>query len=86
MINFPTCKINLGLHVLSKREDGYHEIETSMLEIPFTDVIEVCESENDLFITSGLTIPGKGNLCLEALQLMRKHYFIPPISIELLKK
>ena len=85
MINFPTCKINLGLHVLSKREDGFHEIETSMLEVPFTDAIEVSESDYDQFLSAGLTIPGNGNLCIEALQLMRKYHFIPPISIELLK-
>lgn len=33
MIQFPSCKINLGLDILQKRTDGFHEIETAMLEI-----------------------------------------------------
>lgn len=85
MINFPTCKINLGLHILSKRSDGYHAIETAMLEVPFQDVLELTTAETDTFVTGGLPIPGEGNLCLDALYLLREHVFVPPVSIQLLK-
>ena len=37
MISFPNAKINLGLHITSKRKDGYHEIETCMVPIPLFD-------------------------------------------------
>ena len=45
MILFPPAKINLGLNVLHKREDGYHEIESCMIAIPFYDVLEIIPAE-----------------------------------------
>ena len=37
MITFPCCKINLGLNVVSRRPDGYHDIVTVFNPIPMTD-------------------------------------------------
>ncbi len=85
MINFPTGKINLGLHILRKRNDGYHDIETAMLELPFCDVLEAIESEESAFNTSGLEIPGSGNLILDAEREFRKHEQIPVLSFHLHK-
>lgn len=85
MINFPTCKINLGLQVLFKREDGFHEVETGMLEIPFKEILEITEEKEDLFVQTGLEITGTGNLVLDALQEFRKHYPVPPVRIQLHK-
>lgn len=85
MINFPTCKINLGLHILRKRVDGYHDIETAMLELPFCDVLEALESKEASFSTSGLEIPGSGNLILDAERVFRKHREIPVLSFHLHK-
>lgn len=85
MINFPTCKINLGLHILKRRQDGYHDIETAMLELPFNDILEVVESEQAAFTTSGLEIPGMGNLVLDAETEFRKHYSIPTLAFHLHK-
>ena len=58
MILFPPAKINLGLNVLRKRNDGYHEIESCMYAIPVTDVIEILPSEEFGFTSSGLRIGG----------------------------
>lgn len=85
MVNFPSCKINLGLHILMKRQDGYHEVATPMIALPLNDVLEVTLSHEDEFVTTGLPIPGDGNLCLDALQLMRKHFPIPSVRIHLHK-
>jgi 4-diphosphocytidyl-2-C-methyl-D-erythritol kinase len=85
MINFPTCKINLGLHILKRREDGYHDIETAMLELPFNDILELVESIEPTFTTSGLEIPGSGNLILDALNEFEKYKSLPTLSFHLHK-
>jgi 4-diphosphocytidyl-2-C-methyl-D-erythritol kinase len=85
MINFPTCKINLGLHILRRRNDGYHELETAMLELPFNDVLELVESREASFTSSGLEIPGSGNLVLDAENEFRTHKSFPTLSFHLHK-
>jgi 4-diphosphocytidyl-2-C-methyl-D-erythritol kinase len=85
MINFPTCKINLGLHILNRREDGYHDIETAMLELPFNDILELVGSNEVTFTTSGLEIPGSGNLVLDAFAEFKRHKSIPSLSFHLHK-
>jgi 4-diphosphocytidyl-2-C-methyl-D-erythritol kinase len=85
MINFPTCKINLGLHVLKRRNDGYHEVETAMLELPFHDILEFVESEQASFTNSGLEIPGSGNLVLDAQAEFRRFKVFPKLAFHLHK-
>lgn len=85
MINFPACKINLGLNILFKRPDGYHEIETAMLEIPVCDRLEITEASMDQFESTGLEIPGKGNLILDALNLLRRDFDLGQFYIQLEK-
>jgi len=85
MINFPACKINLGLNILFKRPDGYHEVETAMLEIPVCDRLEITEASEDLFESTGLKIPGNGNLILDALSLLRKDFDLGQFRIQLEK-
>ena len=74
MILFPPAKINLGLHILFKRNDGYHELETAMTTVPFTDILEILPCEKFEFIQTGLTIPGdsQSNLCVKAYLLMKE--------------
>lgn len=47
MVVFPNCKINLGLHIIRKREDGNHDLETVFYPIPFYDVLEVIHSDTN---------------------------------------
>lgn len=88
MISFPNAKINLGLHITSKRKDGYHDIETCMVPIPLYDALEMVVDKKTVFETTGLSIPGeeKDNLILKALKLLRKDFNdIPHVHIHLHK-
>lgn len=89
MINFPNAKINLGLNIVSKREDGYHNLETVFFPLLIKDALEIIVSSQneDQFITSGLKVTNvaSDNLVMKALKLMRTLYEIPPLEIHLLK-
>ena len=50
MIAFPHAKINLGLSVVSKRPDGFHNLETIFYPIPLHDVLEIVPAEKTSFI------------------------------------
>ncbi len=82
MVLFPDCKINLGLHILRKRKDGYHDLETVFYPLPLFDILEIIEmphgekSSTLPFSMSGLqldTQPGS-NLCVKAYRLLKKDY------------
>jgi 4-diphosphocytidyl-2-C-methyl-D-erythritol kinase len=87
MVSFPHCKINLGLNVVSKRADGYHDIETCFYPVPWTDILEIIPSDKLHFQASGNAIPGKeeDNLCLKAYRLLETDFKIPPVQIHLHK-
>lgn len=91
MICFPNAKINLGLNVVSKRDDGYHNIETIFYPIELKDALEVLPSKNkknySLFST-GIDIGSNSeeNLVIKALNMMGAEKYIPNIDIHLLKK
>lgn len=80
MIVFPNCKINLGLNVLRKRSDGFHELETVFYPLPIHDILEIVFLKKLRghpgipFSVSGLEIDGEknSNLCLKALKLLKK--------------
>lgn len=87
MISFPNCKINLGLNVISKRNDGYHEICSVMYPVEILDIVEVIKSDELKFTSSGLDIPGDidGNLCVKAFKILQREYNIDPVHIHLYK-
>jgi 4-diphosphocytidyl-2-C-methyl-D-erythritol kinase len=87
MVVFPHCKINLGLHVISKREDGYHTIETCFYPVPWTDILEIIPAKEFSFTSSGLVIPGKeeDNLCIKAYRLLQPQFDLAPVKIHLHK-
>lgn len=87
MILFPPAKINLGLNILRKRDDGYHEIDTCMMDFDLTDVLELLPASELKFHQSGLTVdaPSDDNLCVRAFRLMEERFNIPPVYIHLRK-
>lgn len=87
MILFPPAKINLGLKILGKRSDNYHEIETCMLTVGITDVMEILPSEEFSFSHSGIPINGarENNLVVQAYQLLKENYSFSNVAIHLQK-
>lgn len=86
MISFPNCKINLGLRVLRKRADGYHDLSTVFYPLPLQDVLEILHSPTPAFTTYGLPIPGNGNICEKAYQLLKTDFpTLPAVHIHLFK-
>lgn len=87
MVAFPPCKINIGLYVINKRDDGYHNLVSCFYPVPWTDVLEVIPSEKLSFSCSGSIIPGNenDNLCLKAYALLRKEFDLPAVKIHLHK-
>ena len=89
MIQFPNCKINLGLSILAKRADGYHELETVFYPIAVSDALEILPAANLTMTQSGITVPGDPaqNLCLKAYHLLKKDFpTLPAVQMHLHKK
>ena len=89
MITFPNAKINLGLHIVSRRSDGYHNIETVFYPIPLTDSLEIVPAKG---AESTLTCYGRvvdcpveKNLVMKAYRMMEEAYGLPPVDIYLVK-
>ena len=89
MITYPNCKINLGLHVIGKRPDGYHNLET--LFIPVMDLCDTLGIEEAGHETSmqqdGIVLDNspEDNLCMKAYNLLHAEFGIPPVTIHLRK-
>ena len=87
MLTFPNAKINIGLNIIEKRADGFHNIESVFYPVEWCDVLEIIVSDQNevKFQSSGLEIPGNenANLCLKAWNLLKKDHFSsisqPPI-------
>jgi 4-diphosphocytidyl-2-C-methyl-D-erythritol kinase len=94
VIVFPNCKINLGLHILRKRSDGYHDLQTVFYPVPLNDALEIIEigsyerSSTLPFSSSGIPLDGThgSNLCVKAYRLLKKDFpGLPHIRIHLHK-
>jgi 4-diphosphocytidyl-2-C-methyl-D-erythritol kinase len=89
MIAFPNAKINLGLHILGKRPDGYHNIESVFYPIGLTDKLELKHSQSSglQLKLSGIPVPGSvdENLCVKAYNLISKDYPLPGLELHLTK-
>ena len=100
MIVFPNAKINLGLSVISKRSDGFHELQTVFFPVPVRDVLEIVSGhptesknkENNFpgihFSTTGIPIDGESqnNLCIRAYNLLSADFpEIPAVQLHLHK-
>jgi 4-diphosphocytidyl-2-C-methyl-D-erythritol kinase len=88
MICFPNCKINLGLSIVERRNDGFHNIETVFYPLTFCDALEIQKTEGATSLYNyGVQIPGGShdNLCLKAYHLLQRDHKIGSVEIHLLK-
>lgn len=87
MVVFPFCKINLGLNIISKRPDGYHNLETCFYPLPFCDALEVIPASEFKFVVTGITVTGdtEDNLCVKAYRLLAQQHQLPPVYMHLHK-
>lgn len=92
MLVFPNCKINLGLNVIEKRSDGFHNIESVFYPIAWCDALEVIENKKsnkdfELFC-SGIAIDGdlEQNLIFKAYKIIKSQFELPNIEVHLHKK
>ena len=72
MVTFPNAKINLGLNIIEKRADGFHNIESVFYPVAWCDVLEILPAPSFSFTSSGLPIPGseEGNLVIKAFKIL----------------
>lgn len=92
MIAFPHAKINLGLNVVSRRSDGYHNLETVFYPVQWCDVMEIIPGPQHTHgietHLSGIPVQGKhaDNLCVKAYDLLRKNYSVRSVKLYLHKQ
>ena len=87
MIRHPNCKINLGLHVVRRRDDGFHDLETIFLPAPLHDTLEIVKSDSFSFSQDGIAIGGdiEDNLVVRAFRLIQHETGIGDVAIKLTK-
>lgn len=87
MLDFANAKVNLGLNVLYKRADGFHELESIFYPVNIFDAIEILDAKNLQFSVYGIDIPGDSldNLCVKAFKLLQADHHIENVHIHLLK-
>ena len=89
MVQFPNCKINIGLNVINKRTDGYHNLETIFYPVGLSDALEIIPSEKVSFRATGITISGlsdnaDNNLCLKAYQLLKNDFPTQVLPVDII--
>ncbi len=87
MIVFPNAKINIGLNVVSRRDDGYHNLETIFYPVKLSDALEFVEAEETRLSFSGIKIDGEPhqNLILKAYHLLKADFNLPSLHFHLHK-
>lgn len=91
MLLLPNCKINIGLNIVSKRSDGYHNLETVFFPIPLRDNLEFKEIENEdvpyRLVSGGVPIEGKpeDNLIVKVYLDMKAEFNLPALELCLYK-
>ncbi len=92
MITFPNAKINIGLNIIEKRDDGFHNLQSCFYPVGLCDALEVVENteagaERFAFTSSGIEIPGDAtdNLCYFAYHVVSQDYPLPNVKVHLHK-
>ena len=87
MIGFPNAKINLGLRVVEKRLDGFHNIETIFVPIGLRDMIEIIPAHETSITFSGIAVDSatEDNLCIKAFKMFQQEVGCSNVSIHLHK-
>ncbi len=89
MTEHPNCKINIGLSVVEKRPDGYHNLESVFYPVPLHDDLEIERSTAFSFSQNGIALDCEycDNLCVKAYHLLLSEFpHIGPVSIRLTKR
>lgn len=89
MILFPNAKINIGLDIISRRTDGYHDLEMVMYPVKWTDILEIVAAkgtETTLTVTGrAVDCPPEKNLVMKAYRALDRMVSLPPVDIYLHK-
>lgn len=91
MIGFPNAKVNIGLNIIEKRPDNFHNIETVLYPVGLKDILEIIEVRDTCssvrFTNTGIPIDAcaENNLCVKAYNLLSEDFNLPPVSIHLHK-
>lgn len=87
MIVFPNAKINIGLQLVSKRPNGYHNLETVFYPVQLFDALEMAETGKTGISFSGLPMEGppNENLVMKAYQILKEDFGLPPVQFHLHK-
>jgi 4-diphosphocytidyl-2-C-methyl-D-erythritol kinase len=93
MIVFPNAKINLGLRILRKRPDGFHDLESAFLPVGLRDILEIVPvtaghpGESNRLTLTGIHLEAiDDNLCMRAFRLLREKHNIPDVNLHLHKR
>lgn len=88
MIVHTKAKVNIGLRVIEKRPDGFHDLETFFISAGKIDILEVTESSDLKMNQYGLQLDINpiNNLCVKAYTVLKEEYDIPPVEINLFKR
>ncbi len=89
MIVYPKAKINVGLKIIEKRPDGFHNLETLFYPVEsLSDILEIVESERFSFNLYGARLEGadSDNLVVKAYNIVKENHNIPPAEIHLYKR
>jgi len=87
MLAFANAKINIGLNITEKREDGYHNLETVFYPVKLHDVVELTDAAQLGCTVEGINFPGDplDNICVKAFRLLQQDHHFPEQQITLLK-
>ncbi|TGE23293.1 4-(cytidine 5'-diphospho)-2-C-methyl-D-erythritol kinase [Hymenobacter metallicola] len=87
MLVFPNAKLNLGLYITQQRPDGFRNLESVFVPLPWSDALEILPAPGNVLTLSGIPIPGElsTNLCWRAYELLKTDFELPPVQMHLHK-